>query len=66
MHLSYMEIVGTDRIAIYKRYVDAYNDEFKRVGLDLNNVNTLEGLNAHYLSYHQRNLDPKYCQKGET
>ena len=56
MLLNYLQIVGTDRIAIYKKYCDEYGHEFKRVGLELERVKTLSELNELYLSYHQRNL----------
>ena len=65
MFLRYLQLVGTNRITIYKRCCDAHSDEFKRVGLDLKNIKKVEDIDIYYLNYHRRNLDPKYSKKGD-
>ena len=57
MLIQYLQVVDSDRISLFRKCIEEHNPSFLAVGLDLNNVRTEKDLEAHYLSFHQRNLE---------
>ena len=51
MEINFMRLVGTRKIAIYKRDIELFNNMFLRVGLDLRNVKTLDVYHKYQVVY---------------